>query len=104
MTVEQLRQQISALPPEDLHRLGREILAVEQYRRGELDLAGVALETGLSSLADAPNLLRQYGVEPKPEHLTTLDGLLAALRSGALEFVAEDEDLYTEADLLERYR
>lgn len=104
MTVEQLRQQIKALSPEDLHRLGREIVAVEQYRRGELDLSGFALAIGLSSLADAPNLLRQYGVEPKPEHLTTLEGMLAALRSGALDFVAEDDELYSEADLLERYQ
>jgi hypothetical protein len=104
MTVEQLRQQIRTLSPEQIQRLGREILAVERYRHGELDLSGFALDVGLSSLADAPSLLRQYGVEPKPEHLTTLDGLLAALRSGALDFVAEDEDLYTEADLLERYR
>jgi hypothetical protein len=66
--------------------------------------SGFALEAGLSSLADAPSLLRQYGVEPKPEHLTTLEGMLAALQSGAFDFVAEDEDLYTEADLQERYR
>lgn len=104
MTVEQLRQQIRALPPDELHRLGREILAVERYRRGELDLSGVALEVGLSSLADALSLPRQYGVEPKSEHLTTLDGMLSALQSGALDFVAGDEDLYTEADLLERYQ
>ena len=104
MTVEQLRQQIRALSPEEIQRLGREILAVERYRNGELDLSGFALEAGLSSLADAPSLLRQYGVEPKPEHLTTLEGMLAALQSGAFDFVAEDEDLYTEADLQERYR
>jgi len=104
MTVEQLRQQMKALPPEEFHRLGREILAVERYRRGELDLSGFALEAGPSSLADAPGLLRQYGVEPKPEHLATLEGMLAALRSGAFDFVAKDDDLYTEADLLERYR
>jgi hypothetical protein len=104
MTVEQLRQQIRAFPPDELHRLGREILAVERYRRGELDLSGVALEAGLPSLADAPSLLRQYGVEPKPEHLTTLEGMLAALHSGAFDFVTGDEDLYTEADLLERYQ
>lgn len=104
MTVEQLRQQMKALSPEDLQRLGREILAVERYRRGELDLSGFALEVGLSSLADAPTLLRQYGVESKPEHLTTLEGMLAALQSGTLDFVTGDEDLYTEADLLERYR
>ena len=104
MTVEQLRQQIRTLSPEEIQRLGREILAVEEYRRGNLDLSGFALEVGLSSLADAPSLLRQYGVEPKPEHLATLEGMLAALRSGAFDFLEEDEDLYTEADLRERYR
>ena len=104
MTVEQLRHQIRALSPDELHRLGQEIRAVEQYRRGELDLSGFALEAGLASLADAPGLLRQYGVEPKPEDLATLEGMLAALQSGAFNFAAEDEDLYTEADLLERYR
>lgn len=104
MTVEQLRQQIKFLSPEEIQRLGREILAVEQYRRRNLDLSGFALEVELSSLADAPSLLRQYGVEPKPEHLTTLEGMLAALRSGAFDFLSEDEDLYTEADLRERYR
>lgn len=84
--------------------MGREILAVEQYRSGTLDLSGFALEVGLSSLADAPGLLRQYGVEPKPGHLTTLEEMLAALRGGAFDFLAEDEDLYSEADLRERYR
>lgn len=29
---------------------------------------------------------------------------LEQLRRGALDFVAKDEDLYTEADLQERYR
>jgi hypothetical protein len=84
--------------------LGREILAVERYRRGELDLSGFALDVGLSSLADAPGLLRQYGAEPKPEHLATLEEMLAALRSGAFDFLSEDEDLYSDADLRERYR
>lgn len=71
---------------------------------GELDLSGFALEAGLSSLADAPGVLRQYGIEPKPDHLASLEGMLAALKSGALDFVAKEEDLYTEADLRERYR
>lgn len=103
MNVQQLRQQIAELPPEQLRHLGQEILAVDRYRRGELDLGGFALEAGLTSLADAPDMLRQYGVEPKPEHLAALEGMLAALHSGTLDFVAKDEDLYTEADLQERY-
>ena len=55
------------------------------------------------SLANAPELLRQYGVEPKPGHLRTLEGMLSSLRSGALDFVLEDEDLYDESDIVERY-
>lgn len=104
MKVEQLREQISALPPEQLRQLGKELLAVDRYRRGELDLGGFALEAGLSSLAEAPGVLRQYGVEPRPDHLITLEGMLAALKSGALDFAAKEDDLYTEADLQERYR
>ena len=104
MTVEQLRQQIRALSPGEIQRLGREILTVERYRHGELDLSGFALEIGLSSLADAPSLLRQYGIEPREEHMTTLEGMLAALRSGAFDFLAGEEDVYSEADLRERYR
>lgn len=104
MRVEQLRRQISSLSPEQIRQLGKEILAVDRYRRGELDLSGFALAAGLSSLADAPGVLREYGIEPKPEHLVTLEGMLASLKSGALDFVDKEEDLYTEADLRERYR
>lgn len=104
MKLEQLRRRICALTPDQIRQLGKELLAVDRYRRGELDLSGFALEAGLSSLADAPGILRQYRIEPNPDHLATLEGMLAGLKSGALSFVAEDEDLYTEADLQERYR
>ncbi len=104
MTVDQLRGQLSSLPSEILRQLARELLAADRYRQEEIDLSGFAMEAGLSSLAEAPGVLRQYGINPKPEHLTTLEGMLAALKSGALDFVAKDEDLYTEADLQERYQ
>lgn len=104
MTVDQLRWQLSSLPTELLRQLARELLAADRYRREEIDLSGFALEAGLSSLAEAPGVLRQYRIDPKPEHLTTLEGMLAALKSGALDFVAKDEDIYTEADLAERYQ
>jgi hypothetical protein len=75
---------------------------VDRYRRGEIDISGFALATELSSLADAPELLRQYGVEPKPDHLRTLEGMLASLQSGTLNFVLEEEDLYDKSDIVER--
>lgn len=103
MTVEQVRPTISTLPSEAIQQLVKELLAVDRYRRGEIDLSGFALAADLSSLADAPDLLRQYGVQPKSEHLRTLEGMLASLRSGALDFVLEDEDIYNESDLVERY-
>ncbi len=104
MTVEQVRPQISALSSEAIQQLVKELLAVDRYRRGEIDLSGFALAADLSSLADAPELLRQYEVEPKPGHLRTLEGMLASLHSGALDFVLEDEDIYNESDLVERYK
>jgi len=103
MTVEQVRPQISKLPSEAIQQLVKELLAVDRHRRGEIDLSGFALAVGLASLANAPELLRQYGVEPKPGHLRTLEGMLSSLRSGALDFVLEDEDLYDESDIVERY-
>lgn len=103
MTVEQVRPQISGLSSDAIHQLVKELLAVDRYRRGEIDLSGFALAAELSSLADAPELLRQYGIEPKPDQLRTLKGMLASLHSGALDFVLEDEDIYNESDLVERY-
>ncbi|RIK80271.1 hypothetical protein DCC62_04230 [candidate division KSB1 bacterium] len=103
MTVEQVRSQISGLSPEAIQQLVKELLAVDRYRRGEIDLSGVALAANLSSLAEAPSLLRQYGIEPKPDQLRTLEGMLASLQSGALDFVLKEADQYTEADLVERY-
>ncbi len=103
MTVEQLRRHISSLSSEEMQKLGRELLAVERYRREESDISGFTLEAGLSSLRDAPTLLRQYGVEPRADDLTTLEGMLAAAQTGAFDFVAEDEELYAETDLQEWY-
>lgn len=103
MTVEQVRPQISALSSEAIQQLVKELIVVARYRRGEIDLSGFALAAGLSSLADAPELLREYGVEPKPEHLRTLEGMLASLGSGALDFVLADEAVYDESDIVERY-
>jgi hypothetical protein len=103
MTVEQVRPRISGLSSEAIQQLVKELLAVDRYRRGEIDISGFALATELSSLADAPELLRQYGVEPKPDHLRTLEGMLASLQSGTLNFVLEEEDIYDESDIVERY-
>jgi hypothetical protein len=103
ITVEKIRPQISGLTTEAIQQLIKELLAVDRYRRGEIDISGFALEAELSSLDQAPTLLRQYGVEPKPDHLLTLGGMLASLQSGALDFVMQDEDLYDESDLMERY-
>ena len=103
MTLKQVRRQISDLSPQEIRRLGREMLAVDRYRPGELDLSGFALEAGISSLLEAANVLREFGIEPRPNDLMTLEGMLAALQSGGLDFVAGDEDLYSEADLRERY-
>jgi len=103
MTVEQVRPQISTLSSEAIQQLVKELMAVARYRRGEIDLSGFALAADLSSLADAPALLREYRVEPKPDHLRTLEGMLASLGSGALDFVLEDEDTYDESDIVERY-
>jgi len=103
MTVEQIRPQISGFSSDAIQQLVKELLAVDRYRRGEIDLSGFALAAELSSLADAPELLRQYGVESKPDHLRTLEGMLASLQSGALNFVLEEEDIYGESDIVERY-
>jgi hypothetical protein len=103
MTVEQVRSQVSALSSEAIQQLVKELQAVDRYRRGEIDISGFAWYAGLSSLADAPELLRQYNIEPEPDQLRALEAMLAALHSGALDFVLKDEDIYDESDLLERY-